>query len=403
VEAARELLEAIGAVTEGRISTLGRALRRLPLHPRLGRVLLAGGGSRRCAAACAVLAEGRATSGGGAVSTDSDVLSAADRLADAPQGVRRLARELESLGRRLREGGPPAQDDLSLRRALLAGFPDRVAMRREAGSNRVVLSSGTGAVLARESGVREGQMLLALDVVGRPAGSEALVRVASRIEREWLTPTREQVVHRLDESSGTVKAWERSWYRGLVLGERSVAPDPGSAAPLLAAALRGRRPSADFVLLQRRAAFAGVDLDVESLVEESCLGRTALSQVDLVGAVPRATLAAVDRRAPRHLSLPSGRRAALEYREDGTVVAAVKLQELFGLAETPRIGPRGAPVVFTLLAPSGRPVQTTSDLGSFWSRGYPEVRRELRGRYPKHPWPEDPWSAEPTHRTKRRR
>jgi len=138
-------------------------------------------------------------------------------------------------------------------------------------------------------------------------------------------------------------------------------------------------------------------------VEESCLGRTALSQVDLVGAVPRATLAAVDRGAPRHLSLPSGRRAALEYREDGTVVASVKLQELFGLAETPRIGPERAPVVFALLAPSGRPVQTTSDLGSFWSRGYPEVRRELRGRYPKHPWPEDPWSAEPTHRTKRRR
>ncbi len=84
-------------------------------------------------------------------------------------------------------------------------------------------------------------------------------------------------------------------------------------------------------------------------------------------------------------------------------MAAVKLQEVFGLGETPRIGPRREPVVFELLAPSGRPVQTTRDLRSFWTRGYPAVRRELRGRYPRHPWPEDPWTAQPTHRTKRRR
>jgi ATP-dependent helicase HrpB len=81
------------------------------------------------------------------------------------------------------------------------------------------------------------------------------------------------------------------------------------------------------------------------------------------------------------------------------VVAAAKLQELFGLAETPRVGPRQVPVVFELLAPNGRPVQTTRDLRSFWERTYPEVRKELRGRYPRHPWPEDPWRAEPTHRT----
>jgi len=80
----------------------------------------------------------------------------------------------------------------------------------------------------------------------------------------------------------------------------------------------------------------------------------------------------------------------------------VKLQELFGLAETPRLGPRREPVVFELLAPSGRPVQTTRDLRGFWERTYPEVRRELRARYPRHPWPEDPWTAEPTHRTKKR-
>lgn len=92
----------------------------------------------------------------------------------------------------------------------------------------------------------------------------------------------------------------------------------------------------------------------------------------------------------------------LEYHEDGSVTAAVKLQELFGLAETPRIGPRQEPVVFQLLAPNGRPVQVTRDLRSFWTRTYPEVRQELRGRYPKHPWPEDPWTAPADARPARR-
>jgi ATP-dependent helicase HrpB len=114
------------------------------------------------------------------------------------------------------------------------------------------------------------------------------------------------------------------------------------------------------------------------------------------------TRSRLDRLAPERLALPSGRTARLDYREDGSIVAAVKLQELFGLAETPSIGPDRAAVVFELLAPNGRPVQTTRDLRSFWERTYPEVRRELRGRYPRHPWPEDPWAAEPTHRTTRR-
>jgi len=102
------------------------------------------------------------------------------------------------------------------------------------------------------------------------------------------------------------------------------------------------------------------------------------------------------------LPVPSGRTVPLTYKEDGTVMAAVKLQELFGLAETPRIGPRQEPVILELLAPNGRPVQTTRDLRSFWARTYPEVRKELRGRYPRHPWPDDPWTATPTHRTVRR-
>jgi len=110
----------------------------------------------------------------------------------------------------------------------------------------------------------------------------------------------------------------------------------------------------------------------------------------------------LDRDAPESLVVPSGRARTLDYNDDGTVSMEVKLQELFGLAETPRIGPRREPIVLSLLAPNGRPVQVTRDLRSFWDRTYPEVRKELRGRYPKHPWPEDPWNATPTARTRRR-
>jgi len=401
LEAAIRLLERLGAVEQGRLTRRGQALRRLPLHPRLGAVLVAAGGSTRAAAACAVLAERRGQAGGGE-STDSDVLSLADRLAGAPFPVRAAARELERLGSSLREGAPVTDDD-GLRRALLAGFPDRVALRREARSARLLLASGTGAVLSRESGVREGEILLALDVVaGAGPSGEPLVTVASRVEREWLEPTRREVVHSFDAETGAVRARETLWYEGLVLSETPVAPDPGEAERILALALVGRPLAPEEELVLARAAFAGVPIDLEGLRRRACAGRTRLPGGSLGEWLAPEVRHAIDRGAPANVALPSGRHARLEYRADGTVSAAVKLQELFGLGETPRVGPRQEPVLLELLAPNGRPVQTTRDLRSFWTRTYPEVRKELRGRYPRHPWPEDPWTAEPTHRAKRR-
>ena len=225
--------------------------------------------------------------------------------------------------------------------------------------------------------------------------------MASAVERDWLVPTGVEVRHFLDES-GAVRAVERRLYGALVLEERGVAPDPDRAAGLLAAELRARGLDGRNALVLRRLRFAGLELDLDRLLREACRGRTTLPDLDLASLLPRDLRRRLDAEAPEALPLPSGRRARLDYREDGAVVAAVKLQELFGLAETPRLGPRGEPVVFELLAPNGRPVQTTRDLRSFWQRTYPEVRKELRGRYPKHPWPEDPWTAEPTHRTARR-
>jgi ATP-dependent helicase HrpB len=405
VASALDLLERLGAVEGRRLTRLGEALRRLPLHPRLGRVLLEAGGSPRAAACVAVLSERRGPLAGDGMSTDSDVLSLVDRLESAPHAVRQAAQELESLARRLGLGGAQVSDDAGLRRALLAGFPDRVARRRAPGSVRLLMASGTGAVLARESGVHDGEFVLALDVVAGATGptSEALVRVASRVEREWLTPTRREVVHRLDPETSAVQAVERAFYLGLVLEERPRAPDPEAAAPLLVeAALRhGLGPKADTLL--RRARFAGIEIDAPALVRRACEGRTRLGSIDLAALLPRETTSALDRLAPARLEVPSGRRVTLEYREDGSVVASAKIQELFGLADTPRLGPRREGVVYELLAPNGRPVQTTRDLRGFWERTYPEVRKELRGRYPKHPWPENPWTALPTHRAKRQR
>jgi ATP-dependent helicase HrpB len=405
VGAAMELLAALGAVKSGRLTPLGKTLRRLPLHPRLGAVLLAAGGSRRAAAVCAALAERRGPRAPDPATTESDVLSLADRLGEAPPAVRRAAEELERLGARLADEGGAAEDDTSLRRALLAGFPDRVARRREARSSRLVLATGTGALLSRESGVRDAEFLLALEVVGGGArpGGEPLVTTASGIEREWLEPTRREVVHRFDAEAASVRAWTQEWYRGLVLAEKAIAPDPERAASLLVDVLQKRGLVPQDESLVRRARFAGVALEVEALRRLACAGRTRLPEEPLGRLLDRPTLRAIDAGAPATLELPSGRRTALVYRDDGTVSAAVKLQELFGLGETPRVGPRREPVVFELLAPSGRPVQTTRDLRSFWSRGYAEVRRELRGRYPRHPWPEDPWNTEPTHRPKRKR
>jgi ATP-dependent helicase HrpB len=438
------LLERLGAVSGGRLTAEGEAMHRLALHPRLARVLLSAGGGTRAAAACAVLGEGwRPAVPGDAPTTDSDVLSAADRLREAPPGVRSAARELEGLAAdsggdhpgdvgRIDARGParapgtagarvgsgamrpirgrgramtsdPGDDRLL--RALLAGFPDRVARRREAGSSRLVLSSGTGALLGRESGVREGELLLALEVTGGTAGaaSEPIVRVASRVQREWLEGLRTVVVHRLDEAAGTVRAFAQEAYDRLVLGERPVPPDPEEAARLLAEAVELRGLGEPAERLRCRLSVAGLEADLHAAMVAACRGRTSLPPLDDPGRwLDPGTRSRLERLAPERLPLPSGRTCALEYREDGSVVAAAKLQELFGLAETPRIGPRQVPVVFELLAPNGRPVQTTRDLRGFWERTYPEVRKELRGRYPRHPWPEDPWTAEPTHRTTKR-
>jgi ATP-dependent helicase HrpB len=334
-------------------------LRALPLHPRLARIVIDAHGADEAIAIAVQLSGG------------------------APGEIHELA----SIVRRLLGSSYRRHvDDAALRRALLAGYPDRVAQRREPKSPRLLLSSGTGATLAREIDDGNGEFLVILAITGD------LVRDARVVEREWLLPTHRDLVHSLDGSR--VRAVERAWYGAILLHEQNIAPQPAEAERILAA---NAKPDP---LLVRRVAFAELDVDWTALIESAVAGKRSLQDVQIE--LPFPLRRKLDELAPITIPLPSGRSAKLDYRHDGSIVASAKLQELFGLAESPRIGPCRTPITFALLSPSGRPVQITQDLRGFWNGAYQQVRKELRGRYAKHPWPEDPWTAPATHRAKRR-
>jgi len=421
LEAALTLLARLGIVRDGKLTDIGDQVRRLPMHPRLARMLVESGGARQIAQACALLSE-RHFLPPRAATTASDLLSAIDDWNNVPPQVKRVADMFVDLSKK---GPYPFFGDTDFRRAIFSGYPDRVAQRRAPGSPNVLLASGAGATMAPESGVRDGEFLVALDVAadprvgrGRTHGSapthvvrrpaelgvvvDARIRIASMVERTWLKPTASVLQHRFDVDSGRVRAVMVDRYDALVLVEHPAPVDPDIAAQLLAEAWLARGPRDEDARLIRRLRFAGQDPDVGSLVRAAAYGARSLNEVSLARALSPDLVRALDRDAPESLAVPSGRRHPLDYNDDGSVSAAVKLQELFGLAETPRVGRQREAVVLALLAPNGRPVQVTRDLRSFWEGVYPEVRRELRGRYPKHPWPEDPWSATPTHRTKPR-
>ncbi len=384
LEAARRLLQRLGAVDgAGRVTALGRQLQRIPLHPRLARILIDGCGALEIASICASL---------------SDRSPAGPHLKQLGEDLRRAASAAL--------GGPPASHatDEEVRHALFTGYADRLARRRPGSRERFVLATGHGASLAREAAAVDAEYIVALDIFAgeREGISEAKIRSASAVDPEWIVPTETRTQHRFDSDTGRVRASRVDRYDALVLNETPVAVDTDTAAELLRDAWLARNHDEATIQLLRRLRFAGIDVPLPTLVLDAARAARSLDEIDLGSHLPFAVKRALDERAPASLQVPSGRATKLEYAEDGSVSASVKLQELFGLAASPRIGAQGVPVTFHLLAPNGRPVQTTRDLRSFWERTYPEVRRELRGRYPKHPWPDDPWTAQPTHRTQKR-
>lgn len=434
------LLEDLGAVEGGRLTKLGEQLAALPLHPRLGRLMLEGhrrGASHEAAGVAALLSERspfRRDQRPAEPST-SDVLDQLDALHQPgahgwqPVGrgplahVRRVAKELERSLRRLGPGGRGDPEE-GIRRAILAAFPDRAAVRRDPDSPRIHLASGRGAELHRDSSVTQARYLVAVDVEDQP-GAEARVRLASAIDPAWLEPTTSVEVD-YDPDKDRVVGSEVTRHRALVLNRRPGArttPEAVRDELVVAAAAHPARAiprdDRDLTRLRGRIRFVAAqrpDLELPGVDEASLLelawelaaGRRSLAELKaanweeaLLRQVPWAARQTLDSVAPEQLEVPSGSRIRLDYPEEGPPILAVRIQELFGLADTPKAG--RVPVRLHLLAPNGRPQQITDDLAGFWARTWPEVRKELRARYPRHSWPEDPLTAPAQRRPRRRR
>jgi ATP-dependent helicase HrpB len=374
---ALSLLRRLGAVSDLAVTPLGHQLRRLPLHPRLGRVLLAGGGSFQAAAACALLSEPR-TRPAGSGSTSCDLLPLIDRWQAVPLHTRQVAEHLQRLAADVLRGQTrPRIDDRALCQALFLGYPDRLARRRPQDRTRVTLSSGRGAAMGRESQVVEGDWLVALDLTGGRSGAhtEALVRMAAMVDAEWIDPTERIIEHRLEEAKGAVAAFDVERYDTLVVRERPVAPDPAVRAALLARAWLERNPDEMTARLMARARFGTASTlqarpaaaTTARAVSDICIRRAALEHA--VHWTRRPVVSSAERTLSAVVLPRRWRRRGGDRWESSAW-------------PTPHAWASPVPVVFELLAPNGRPVQTTRDLRSFWERTYPEVRRSCAGDTP---------------------
>ncbi len=432
---ARALLEDLGAVdAAGRITAHGRLLADLPVHPRLAHMIaVAVPGDRRLACEVAAVLADRdpLVVPPGTRHADLETRVAVLRGARPPAGItlRRgaLQRARRELRRLLRSVDRPAAQEGPIDRVgvvLAAAYPDRVAQRRDR-PGAFVLAGGRGAVLPADDPLA-GEALLVVAALDR-GGQEARIHLAAALDVEEVGHlVRRRAVVAWED--GDVVAEEREELGRLVLRSRPLAdPDPAAvtAALLEGVAREGlallpwdpatRRLRARLAHLHRTRAGEGwPDVGDDALLEglPGWLGpylagrrrRADLAGVPLAdalrGLVPPALLGRLDELAPTHVRVPSGSRVAVDYGGERPVLA-VKLQELFGLTRTPEVA--GRPLLLHLLSPAGRPVQVTDDLASFWAHGYRQVRAELRGRYPKHPWPEDPLRASPTAGTTRRR
>jgi ATP-dependent helicase HrpB len=302
-------------------------------------------------------------------------------------------RVFDQLRRRF-PGRDRATEDGPLLQAVLAAFPDRVARHTREGT--LLLSSGGSA---RFPDCRH-EFLIALDVEDRRDRGLPLVRLAAPVEPEWLLDrATERTAYEWNRSAERVELVTALLYDQLVLEEtRAPAPDSEETAALLATkALEadiGRfADRGELEQLQARAAFAGADIDVNAGLTALCRGRNSLAQLASAGLLSALRPPKLDRLAPERLTLPGGRQVKVNYELGKPPWIESRLQDFFGIRETPRIGT--TPVVVHLLAPNRRPVQVTSDLAGFWERLYPQVRRELSRRYPKHKWPENPSATNP--------
>jgi ATP-dependent helicase HrpB len=311
--------------------------------------------------------------------------------------------------------------DEALMHALLDAFPDRLARLRPGTQDRALLVGGRGVRIDASSRVRSEPLFLAIDI--NDVGGEARARLVSAVDREWLpeeTLTRREELF-FNPTKRQVEARSRTYWIDLMLDEAPVAiSDKAAAAELLAQQAHHQLdqvlPAADsaagnFLARVRWLSEAMPDLslprfddaELQQLLPEICFGLRSLDELrtadwlsHLQSRVGYDRLAEIDRLAPAQFELSNGNRHTLTYEIGKTPVLAVRIQEMFGVAETPRIAGGRVPLLLHLLGPNHRPQQVTADLASFWQNGYPEVKKELRRRYPKHSWPDDPLASQAT-------
>ena len=448
--AARELLQRLGALAaSGGITAQGRRMLALGTHPRLAAMLLAARTPRQQALAAdlAALVEARDP-----LRSRSDALAQRWRALAAFRGGRVPADASRSAlaaidaatrqwRRRLRcEAAPPPDIEAHELGDLLAhAFPDRIAARHPSDPLRYQLANGRSARLFEDSALRGEPWLVASELRHEARGDALLLRAAPVDEARLRADFPERFLEReaavWDAGKRALVARRESRFDRIVLDSRPAGRvDPAQAAQALTDAVRElglealpwseglRQWQAREVSLRQWMPELGLpDLSdaalhatVDDWLKPAFAGKTrldALSEAEL-GEALKSPLAwelrqQVQRLAPARITVPSGMERRIDYALDHEgapqpPVLAVKLQELFGLADTPAIADGRVPLTLHLLSPGGKPLQVTGDLRSFWDRTYPEVRKEMKGRYPRHPWPDDPWSATATHRAKPR-
>ncbi len=437
--AAQSTLVDLGALEpDGMVTEDGRKIAALATDPRLARALLTGAslvGGRRSAEVVALLGEDVRAPGGDLVAALRSLRSGSDRGASAAwkAAVRRLVGALPD-DLRTHPGEPGLGDDLAVGTVVALAHPDRIARRRgsEGSAGAYLMVSGTGAVLPREATSLVGVAWIAVaDADRSPGARDALVRSAAPLEESLALDAALSRWEECDDvrwDDGRIVARRVTRLGAIELASAAITdPDPA----LVSVALRDGlsrdgldvlRWSEAATALRRRLAFLHLTLgepwpdvsDVGLLDRiDTWLGAELarvrsnrdLARIDILAALrrllPWPEAGRLDELAPERVGVPSGSTVRIDYGPEQPVLA-VRVQEMYGATSTPRLADGRVPVLLHLLSPAGRPAAVTADLASFWTTGYPGMRAELRGRYPKHAWPEDPSAAEPLRGTKRR-
>ncbi|CAM3197927.1 ATP-dependent helicase HrpB [Saccharomonospora xinjiangensis] len=422
--AGRNVLSTLGAVDEsGRPTERGRRMASVGLHPRLARALL--DGAREVGALAA--AEVVALLDAGSARTDLD--AELTRLRRADDAVaRRWRREVTRLAALVDDDADGQPDPAAV---VALAFPERLARRRPGTSPVYLMANGTAVEVPRGSGLGDSEWLAVAEATREPGRAHGVVRLAAVADERLATRAGAALVSESDEIAwidGDVVARRVRRLGAVTLSEQPLAsPEPSAVRAAVSEGLRkiGLRllpwPQAA-TRLRERLAFLNrclgepwppvSDTELLSRIDDwlgpelaSVRRRADFAGIDTATALrrllPWPQASRFDELAPDRLQVPSGSSVRVDYSGDEPVLA-VKLQETFGWRTTPRIADGAVPVVLHLLSPAGRPAAVTSDLESFWQHGYPAVRAELRGRYPKHPWPPDPLTATPSKGTKRR-